>query len=308
MKDEPSHSKHQAQAAPTVIHHYEDDETLLYRWLRRGAEKGARFWFMVAGVIVVVLGLSVLASGLVAGRAEANQAWADLLLAKSPDEQVRLAEAQPNNPAAPWALLQAAEGRYREGLDDLPANHEAAGPLLNRAYELFDQAYREADPKRDADLKRLASFGMARTLEARNELDKAITQYERVANDWPETAEGRQATRLAKQLRQPESVEFYRKLYAFKPKEVTLPPGGSSPLGGILPPDHPALGGPTIPAGPLPSPPGVPSPPDVTPPASPTPGTTPKTGGGTLPNQIFENNPPLPPGPDSSTPAPAPKR
>jgi tetratricopeptide (TPR) repeat protein len=307
MKDEPPlrHKSH-VQPSPTVIHHYEDDETLLARWLRRGYEKGAKFWFLVGGVAVVIAVLMVLVSGLSAGRSVTHQAWAELMMAKGADDQVRIAEAQAATPAAPWALLQAAEGRYDEGVRELPGNREAAGPLLNRAYELFEQAYREADPKAELGdaLKRLAALGMGRALEARNELERAKDQYRSVAKQWPDTPEGRQAARLAERLERPENVEFYKKLYAFKPKEVTVPPGGTSTLD--LPFGHPPLDGPILPTGPLPSS-GVPIPP--LPPMSPptTPAAPPKTGGGEFPGQVFENNPPPAPAPATNPPAEAPK-
>ncbi|MEO6811643.1 MAG: hypothetical protein ABI353_21230, partial [Isosphaeraceae bacterium] len=236
-----------------------------------------------------------------AGKAVTYSAWTDLMTAKNADDQFRIAESEAETPVAPWALLHAAAGRYQEGFEDLPTNKEAALPLLNRAYEMFDQAYREANPELQDDLRQLAAIGMARTLEARNELDKAIKQYDEVAKQWPDSATGAQARALAEQLRKSENVEFYSKLYAFKPREVELPPGGSFPLdpsSGFpldalgLPSNHPALNSPTMPAGALPSLPGLPDLPRL-PSSSP-----PKTGGGELPGGIFENNPPPAPSPE----------
>lgn len=300
MKDEPHAPKHLTQNAPTVIHHPEEDDTLLKQWLDRGLAQGPKFWLLVAGVAVVLVGLMVLVGSLTAGKAVTYSAWTDLMTAKNADDQFRIAESESETPVAPWALLHAAEGRYREGFEDLPTNKEAALPLLNRAYEMFDQAYREANPELQDDLRQLAALGMARTLEARNELDKAIKQYDEVAKQWPDSAVGTRAKAIAEQLRKPESVDFYTKLYAFKPREVELPPGGSFPLGSGsgggfpldslgLPPNHPALNGPTTPAGALP---GLPDLPGI-PPSSP-----PKTGGGELPGGVFENNPPPAPSPE----------
>src|SRR5213076_1150668 len=40
--------------SPTVIHKYEEGETLLERWLRRGLAQGPKFWLLLAGTGVVV--------------------------------------------------------------------------------------------------------------------------------------------------------------------------------------------------------------------------------------------------------------
>ncbi|MBX6316122.1 MAG: hypothetical protein IRY99_24905, partial [Isosphaeraceae bacterium] len=226
MKDE-THARLRPPEAPssTVIHHYEEDETILARWLRRGIEKGPKFWALAVGVIIVAIGLMYLVSGLSAGRAYTDQAWEELILAKGADDKIKVAETRAASRAAPWALLQAAEARYSEGLDDLPANREAAKSLLNKAYELFDQAAREAPA--DSPVRRLAELGKARALESQNELDRAIKQYQQVAKTWPETEEGRQAAELAQRLQDPASVAFYRQLYSFSPPQPTLPPTGS---------------------------------------------------------------------------------
>jgi len=108
---------------------------------------------------------------------------------------------------------------------------------------------------------------VARSLEAHNDLDKAIEQYEFVARTWPQSAEAKHAGRLAQALRKPENVAFYKELYAYKPIEAIIPPMGTGGftlpaipgVGGLsLPLNHPPVDGPTIPAGsilpPLPPP------------------------------------------------------
>jgi hypothetical protein len=278
MKDDLQHARHRPHetAAPTVIHHYEEDETILARWLRRGMEKGAKFWFLLAGTGVAISALTYLASGLAAGRTEDQRAWLDLMLAKDPDEQVKVAESFPTTKAALWARLQAAEGRYQEALNDLPANREAARPVLNQALDWFRQIADDAPA--GSPLKRLAAMGVARTLEARNELDDAIKQYESIAKNpaWRGTAEAIEADRRAAELRKPQTVAFYKAFYAYTPKSLTLPPGGREMLG--LPAGHPDLDSPAVPAPPLSGP-----------------AATPKTGGGELPQDVFTNNPPPPP-------------
>jgi len=241
MKDEHrSPTKHQLDhAIPTVIHHPEEDLNLLARWLHRAMEDRTRFWSLLVGLVVVVIGLTVLASGLSLGRATSDEAWTELELAKTADERVKVAEKYPNTPAERWALLQAANDFYNKGFADLPENREAAAPALTKALDYFERAARES-PK-DSPQARVAAFGAARTLEARNQLEKAIERYEAVAKTWPGTDEARQAERLAQQLRKPEVVAFYKELYTYKRPEVNLPPMGSATL--PLPPGHPPLDG-----------------------------------------------------------------
>ena len=73
-------------------------------------------------------------------------------------------------------------------------------------------------------------IGKARCLEARNELAKAIEQYELVVKNWPDSPEAEQAKKLAEALKKPEAAAFYKELYAYNPPKVTLPPLGNERL------------------------------------------------------------------------------
>jgi len=307
MKDEPrSPSKHLLDhAIPTVIHHQEENLPILARWLKRGMEKGAGFWIPLVGICVVVIALGVLASGLSMGRSASDEAWNRLALAKDSAERVKVAEEFPDAPAARWALLQAATETYNKGFRDLPANREAALPLLKKAQTQFEQVAKQA-PK-DSPQARIAALGVARALEARNDLDKAIAQYDYVAKTWPDSPEAKHAERLARALRKPENIAFYKDLYAYKPIEATIPPMSTQGLtlppnlgtGGLtLPPNHPPVDGPTIPAGSfLPPTPGGSF---LPPPPSPSPGTTGAMPASDslldtpLPGNVFSPEPPTP--------------
>src|SRR5262249_40898743 len=74
-------------------------------------------------------------------------------------------------------------------------------------------------------------------LEARNDLAKAVAQYEKVARTkaWAGTEEAREAERLARELTLPGAIAFYKELYEYKPAEVSLPPGGVGNLNFPLP-------------------------------------------------------------------------
>jgi tetratricopeptide (TPR) repeat protein len=179
-------------------------------------------WALVVLVAVLVLILvRNLSSG---GRSQNSEAWAKLESAKKAEQRVDVAKEYPTSPVSNWALLQAATEYYTDALNDLPNNRDVAVPLFKKALDLFDRVAREA-PK-DSFQQRSAALGKARTLEARNELAKAIEQYDLVAKTWPDAPEAEHARQLAEALRKPEAAAFYKDLYAYSPTKVTLPPFG----------------------------------------------------------------------------------
>lgn len=290
MKDEPrSPLKHEhVHAVPTVIHHPEEDLPLLARWIQQAMQNQTRFWSLLIGLIAVAIGLTVLFSSLSSGRATSDVAWTELDAAKTTEERVDIAKKYPKSSAEPWALLQAANEYYNTGFADLPSNREAALPQLKLALQYFQRVAKES-PK-SAPQTRAAAFGVARTHEARNELEKAIEQYELVAKTWPDSEEGRKSKQLAEALRKPETVAFYKELYAFKPVEVTLPPSGEGSI--PLPPGHPSPGSdsPLLLPPPPPSAGGAPkASTDGTPAASPppAPAAAAPTPAPTLPDDVF---------------------
>jgi len=279
MKDEPRLPlKHEHEhAVPTVIHHPEEDLPLLAQWVNRAMANQTRFWSLLIGLVVVVVGLTVLNKGLSNGRRASDQAWTELDEAKTAESRIEVASKYPNTPANHWALLQAAGEFYNKGFDDLPNNRDAALPQLKQALKYFEQVAKEAS--QDEPTARAAAFGVARTHEARNELEKAITQYEKVAKTWPDSEEGRESKRLAEALKKPENVAFYKELYTYKPVETTLPPAGQSSI--PLPP----IGQPSSGTG-APSPLLLPPPPPSATPA-PAKSEAPPSSSSSLPDDVF---------------------
>jgi tetratricopeptide (TPR) repeat protein len=252
-------------ALPTVIHHPEDELPLLARWLSRAMENRARFWTLLTGSVVALIGLTVLANAVSMGRAVSDEAWAKLELARTAAERVDVADEFPKTPAQQWALLQAATEYFNQGFNDLPGNKDAALPVLKKALDLFERVAAEAPA--DSPQARAAALGVAQAMEARNDLDRAAKQYEKVAQTkaWAGTEEAKIAARRARELATPEARAFYKEFYAYKPLEATLAPGSTSTL--EMPTGHPPIGG-TVPApsgtpgtSPEPSPLIVPPPP-----------------------------------------------
>lgn len=242
---------------PTPIVREPDDETILARWLFRAAERGTPFWTLVilgSGALVV---LGYLFSGILASKPTSTKAWSEVMRATSPEDLRKIAAANEETPAASWALIAAAGENYNDALLRMPADRDSALPLLTQAFDTFKTV---AEEKATDDLaRRMAILGMARTLETRGELTEAITQYERVVKGWPKTDDARLADDRARLLATPEAQSFYTQFAAYKPKvgSGVLPPKGTgqidlnNPLGSslpMLPPGHPAVDGPMIPA------------------------------------------------------------
>jgi tetratricopeptide (TPR) repeat protein len=272
---------------PPDLHHHQDEATLLAQWLRKAIDKGPVYW-LVPGLIVVGGIVLAVAVGNWTGKPSANSAaWLDLMLADTPEEQIKVAETP--GPAAGWALLQAAEARYQEAFNDLPANREAALPLLTKAHDLFEQASQKSDA--DPMCKRRAALGMARALEARGDLEAAISQYEKVAKNFPSTPEASRAELLARELRKPENQKFYQNFASYKPTEMTLPPRGRGFLDS-LPASHPPIDGPVVPAPGLDLPTLPPAINTTTPPAEPKAETeaAPKASTPEIPSAPFKDD------------------
>jgi hypothetical protein len=294
-------TKHQLDhKLPTVIHHPEEEMPVLARWVHRAMENPTRFWGVIGAVVAVTVGLSVLGSGLKMGRKSSDEAWTRLESAKTPAERVEIANEFPATPAGRWALLQAATEYYHQGFNDLPRNSEAALLTFKKALDLFQKVAAEAPE--DSPQARAAAFGLARTLEARNDLAKAVAQYEKVARTkaWAGTEEAREAERLARELTLPGAIAFYKELYEYKPAEVSLPPGGVGNLNFPLPAGHPPVTGPGATAEPNPL--AVPPPPP-----SPAPKGEAKPPADSLPLEIFTPAVPGTGAPKTEPNAPAPK-
>jgi tetratricopeptide (TPR) repeat protein len=261
-------------AVPTVIHNPEENMTALGRFAHHAMKEPRRYlgWpALIIGGLVLAGIVWKLAKG---GAPSTSEAWSKLETAKTPADRVAIAKANPNSPVSTWALLQAATEYFNQALADLPNNRDVALPTSRKALDLFDQVLRDAP--HDSPPARVAALGKARVLEMRNELPKAIEQYELVAKDWPNTPEADEARRYAEALKAPEAAAFYKDLYAYSPTKVTLPPMGTetfppvgpgsnagtagSPLSNTPPPLSPGLGIPGIREVVEPQPGGTPQP------------------------------------------------
>jgi len=245
--------RHQLEhVVPTVIHNPEEEMTALGRLTTHAIKEPKRY--LAWPVTIIACGLiGILAWKLATGGGSSNsEVWTKLEKAKTAEERVTLAKEHPHETASTWALLQSATEYYNLALSDLPNNRDVALPTARKALDLFDLVLHEAP--HDSPQARAAALGRARVLEMRNELDKAIDQYQVVITDWPGTPEADDAKRFLEALKEPDAAAFYKELYAFSPTKMTLPPYGTETMpssfpGPLNPSASPATS--TAPFGPL---------------------------------------------------------
>ncbi len=226
--------RHQLEhVVPTVIHNPEEEMTALGRLTSHAIKEPKRYLAWPVTIIACLfIGVLVwkLATG---GRSNTSEVWAKLETAKTAEDRVNLAKEYPDSPAATWALLQAATEYYNLALSDLPNNRDVALPTAKKALDLFDQVVQAAP--HDSPQARVAALGKARVLEMRNELSKALDQYQLVMTDWPGTPEADDAKRFAEALKDPAAPAFYKDLYAYSPTKMTLPPFGTETFPSVFP-------------------------------------------------------------------------
>jgi hypothetical protein len=209
-------------AVPTVIHHPEEKMTDLGRWTHRVLQEPKKISTWALTIAAIALAIVAGWSYAMRGRATSTEVWTKLDTAITPESRVEVAKEYTKAAVSTWALLQAAGQYFEDAMKEMPNNREVAWPNLGKAVALYDQVARQA-PKNSFQA-RIAALGKARSLEARNELSKAIEQYELVAKAWPESPEGEQAKQLALAVKSPEAAAFYKELYAYSPPKMTLPP------------------------------------------------------------------------------------
>jgi hypothetical protein len=285
---------------PTVIHNPEEKMNALARLAHRIIKHPEKYAIWVLGILGVVLASVIFSNWSSSGPAKESEVWTKLYAETKPEDLAETAKHYPGTAASQWALLRAASEYYNLGMADLPNNRDVAVSNVDRARALYEQV--EKDAPKDSFQARVAALGVARCWEARNELAKAIEQYENVAASWPDSPEAGQAKQLAETLKKPEAVAFYKELFTYNPPKVTLPPFGDERLNF---PGMPGGASPTRPGMTSPSSTVPPRPVEVTPPDISEIRPAPAPGTGQLPDDVFAR--PKQPEPKGKTPPKTPQ-
>jgi hypothetical protein len=198
-----------------------------------------------------------------------SELWGDLDLAVENSKLEQIMEANRGTPAAWAARAQLARGALQEGLNGLGSETSRSGAIakIEKARDWYGQLAKEATD--DVELQREAMLGMAKAEESliaipkaenaqemRGNLDKALDLYKQTASKFPDTLQGNEAAKRAKEIEanKDKVLAFYQNLnkaltVAPPPNVFTLPKGDSA-LPPFPPIDGPKINPPTI--GPLP--------------------------------------------------------
>ncbi len=257
---------------------HELERNVLADKLGDGLQKAQPAMKPILAVAVVGL-LALLGYQVIKGNSSRDSAekWSEFYFAReggNADLFAQLGEEFGNKPTALWAKHSAAQGYLRDGVEALYVNRKEGVENIRKAIELW-QPLVKSDI---AELKALATLGLAQAHESLGELDEAVKNYQVIANQ--PSASDEQKRRLNDQitfLKSAEAKNFYEWFNKLDPKpaaspifsgDLSLPPTNPSisldpnNLPNLVPP----VNNPTTPT----------TPPVVTPPADNKPTTTPE--------------------------------
>jgi hypothetical protein len=141
------------------------------------------------------------------------------------DQLLTIAENHAGTTLGLWARQAAADAFLAQGTSLLRTDPDDAANQLKQALD----AYRYVAENSDNELLQpRALFGLAQTHEARNEIDKAKQQYERIIDGWPDSALAAEARDRMQFIDDASTREF---LAWYDKQEPTLPPPGTLPEG-----------------------------------------------------------------------------
>jgi hypothetical protein len=153
-----------------------------------------------------------------------------------------LADETPNAPPGRWAALVAAERHLALGSQLLFTNKENATQELRKAVAEYTTAI-GPDGKGEPELLEQAYFGRAKAYESlagadlgnREDIDKAIADYQELLARWPNGPYSIAAKRQLDILGSIQGKRFYEKFAAFRPRPpVTRQSGQLPPLDELL--------------------------------------------------------------------------
>jgi len=181
----------------------------LAQWLGEQIEQIRPYsTWIVVGVIVVVAGFVTTmlirnwsAAAKVKGWTPYHQAVAQNDMEKLTKVATDFADA----PAGEIAALMAANRELNEGSMKVYQDHEEAQLKLNKAVEQFTPL---SESGKDPDIKSRATFGLATAYSCLGDLENAKTNYDKVAEEWPDSALAKLAVERSQRLSRPEVGEF----------------------------------------------------------------------------------------------------
>lgn len=211
--------------------HHSPDQTELERLVGRFLTRLEPY---SSQILIGCLLLSVVAVGAIlffrSAGASQSLAWQRFVQSRVAEDYLQVANERPNEAIGQWARLQAARMFLDEGLNQAITDRAASDDRLNKAKDEFDRLLKS---KTGPEIREAALYGMATALEALSagDLQPAITAYEELLQQFPDSQHAGWAKARIEALKSPESQEFYAWFRTTTPKPSDRP----------LPQDIPAL-------------------------------------------------------------------
>lgn len=168
-----------------------------------------------AAALVIVLGLGVYYYSQFT-KQKRSDLWLKVDEANTLEQLEKLANDHPNSAASRVVRFEQARQHYRLGIERLYSSVESdrseSRDHLNSARDLYDQLGKENNESKV--LAQEALLGSAKTRESLGDLDGALTYYDKLAKDYPDSSPGKDAAERAQQIRNGGSQfkDFYTNL------------------------------------------------------------------------------------------------
>lgn len=195
---------------------------------------------IAVGVAIVVFGAMAYGfyrSAEVGARSDATLELLQNAGSSDPDALASVGDRYADTSAGELAKLLQADALLSEGVSGLFNDREAAQGQLDEALKQYTLV---ADTSKDMLLRSRANFGVARALESKGEIDKAISAYNQVIDIGESAAIATAARNRIDHLKNPMTKEFFAWFdeQDFTPPDPTAPPTLPS---GVSLPDLPDL-------------------------------------------------------------------
>ncbi len=161
---------------------------------------------------------------------QTTAAWTDFYKAAEQSEPaalVEVAKKHAGEPASLWAVLLASDVQLADGSQKSFTDRKEAEKLLKQAIQGYEAILKDG---RDALLRRRAIFGLGEAHETlfavtadKQDLEAALANYQKVAQQWPDTVLGRSAERKAAELATESTQDFLVWFSKQEPAPPTTP-------------------------------------------------------------------------------------
>ena len=189
---------------------------------------------ILGGVLLITVAIVAVILWAQKSKADTAQAWEDVFVALSsgrPGELDSVSEQYEDSNVVNSANLIAGELHLEDGCNQRFISRSGAEHELAKAWDNFQAVLENT---RKPEFRERATFGVARVHDARGEMNKAIEQYGKVREQWPEGVYVVRAGRNMKNLQRSSTKAFCDNFAEFDPRpafaDELLMPGTRIPF------------------------------------------------------------------------------